>query len=164
MKNKQLLEYRYNKDIRDTWFADDVQEDAKDYENAYNEVLIKSSQVEDVINQVGASYDSLSEKAKAAYDELQKPKPTWMDDVEYIKQQERLLTQIQKTLYVGGNEEVPLFKYMRQNLADVRSDLYDLQKKKDELLRIENIGGKQMWVGLGVMPYSFSNLSKLMSR
>ena len=147
LKTKQLLEYRYNKDIRDTWFADDIQEDAKDYENAYNEVLIKSSQVEDVINQVGASYDSLSEKAKAAYDELQKPKPTWMDDVEYIKQQEKLLTQIQKTLYVGGNEEVPLFKYMRQNLADVRSDLYDLQKKKDELLRIENIGGKQMWVG-----------------
>lgn len=147
LKTKQLLEYRYNKDIRDTWFADDIQEDAKDYEDAYNEVLIKSSQVEDVINQVGASYDSLSEKAKAAYDELQKPKPTWMDDVEYIKQQEKLLTQIQKTLYVGGNEEVPLFKYMRQNLADVRSDLYDLQKKKDELLRIENIGGKQMWVG-----------------
>ena len=145
LKTKQLLEYRYNKDIRDTWFADDIQEDAKDYEDAYNEVLIKSSQVEDVINQVGASYDSLSEKAKAAYDELQKPKPTWMDDVEYIKQQEKLLTQIQKTLYVGGNEEVPLFKYMRQNLADVRSDLYDLQKKKDELLRIENIGGKQMW-------------------
>lgn len=147
LKTKQLLEYRYNKDIKDTWFADDIQEDAKDYENAYNEVLIKSSQVEDVINQVGASYDSLSDKAKAAYDELQKPKPTWMDDVEYIKQQEKLLTQIQKTLYVGGNEEVPLFKYMRQNLADVRSDLYDLQKKKDELLRIENIGGKQMWVG-----------------
>lgn len=147
LKNKQLLEYRYNKDVKDTWFADDIQEDAKDYENAYNEVLIKSSQVEDVINQVGASYDSLSDKAKAAYDELQKPKPTWMDDVEYIKQQEKLLTQIQKTLYVGGNEEVPLFKYMRQNLADVRSDLYDLQKKKDELLRIENIGGKQMWVG-----------------
>ena len=147
LKNKQLLEYRYNKDIKDTWFADDIQEDAKDYEDAYNEVLIKSSQVEDVINQVGASYDSLSEKAKAAYDELQKPKPTWMDDVEYIKQQEKLLTQIQKTLYVGGNEEVPLFKYMRQNLAGVRSDLYDLQKAKDELLRIENIGGKQMWVG-----------------
>ena len=147
LKTKQLLEYRYNKDIRDTWFADDIQEDAKDYEDAYNEVLIKSSQVEDVINQVGASYDSLSEKAKAAYDELQKPKPTWMDDVEYIKQQEKLLTQIQKTLYVGGNEEVPLFKYMRQSLADVRSDLYDLQKAKDELLRIENIGGKQMWVG-----------------
>ena len=147
LKTKQLLEYRYNKDIRDTWFADDIQEDAKDYEDAYNEVLIKSSQVEDVINQVGASYDSLSEKAKAAYDELQKPKPTWMDDVEYIKQQEKLLTQIQKTLYVGGNEEVPLFKYMRQNLAGVRSDLYDVQKAKDELLRIENIGGKQMWVG-----------------
>ena len=147
LKTKQLLEYRYNKDVKDTWFADDIQEDAKDYEDAYNEVLIKSSQVEDVINQVGASYDSLSEKAKAAYDELQKPKPTWMDDVEYIKQQEKLLTQIQKTLYVGGNEEVPLFKYMRQSLADVRSDLYDLQKAKDELLRIENIGGKQMWVG-----------------
>ena len=147
LKSKQLLEYRYNKDIRDTWFADDIQEDAKDYEDAYNEVLIKSRQVEDVINQVGASYDSLSDKAKAAYDELQMPKPTWMDDVEYIKQQEKLLTQIQKTLYVGGNEEVPLFKYMRQNLAGVRSDLYDVQKAKDELLRIENIGGKQMWVG-----------------
>ena len=147
LKSKQLLEYRYNKDIRDTWFADDIQEDAKDYEDAYNEVLIKSRQVEDVINQVGASYDSLSDKAKAAYDELQKPKPTWMDDVEYIKQQEKLLTQIQKTLYVGGNEEVPLFKYMRENLAGVRSDLYDVQKAKDELLRIENIGGKQMWVG-----------------
>ena len=34
LKTKQLLEYRYNKDVKDTWFADDIQEDAKDYENA----------------------------------------------------------------------------------------------------------------------------------
>lgn len=149
LKNKQLLEYRYNKDIKDTWFADNVQEDAKDYENAYNEVSISLGKVEDAVARVGVQYKTLSATAQEAYTKLNEKRPNGMDDVQYYERQLKLLQDIRKEQYHPG------LKYSQQSdIYQYLSVLYELQKKlkdakaaKDELLRIENVDGQKMWVG-----------------
>lgn len=149
LKNKQLLEYRYNKDVKDTWFADDIQEDAKDYENAYNEVAISLNKVEDAVARVGVQYKTLSVYGKEAYDQLTAERPKGMDDVEYLEKQLKLLQQIRKEQYNPGlkySQQTDLYQYLSV-LTQLREKLRDAKSAKDELLRIENIGGKQMWVG-----------------
>ena len=149
LKNKQLLEYRYNKDIKDTWFADDIQEDAKDYENAYNEVAISLNKVEDAVARVGVQYKNLSIYGQEAYDQLTAERPKGMDDVEYLEKQLKLLQQIRKEQYNPGlkySQQTDLYQYLSV-LTQLREKLRDAKSAKDELLRIENIGGKQMWVG-----------------
>ena len=149
LKTKQLLEYRYNKDIRDTWFADDIQEDAKDYENAYNEVAISLNKVEDAVARVGVQYKNLSIYGQEAYDQLTAERPKGMDDVEYLEKQLNLLQQIRKEQYNPGvkySQQTDLYQYLSV-LTQLREKLRDAKSAKDELLRIENIGGKQMWVG-----------------
>lgn len=149
LKNKQLLEYRYNKDIKDTWFADDIQEDAKDYENAYNEVAISLNKVEDAVARVGVQYKNLSIYGQEAYDQLTAERPKGMDDVEYLEKQLKLLQQIRKEQYNPGlkySQQTDLYQYLSV-LTQLREKLREAKSAKDELLRIENIGGKQMWVG-----------------
>lgn len=149
LKNKQLLEYRYNKDIKDTWFADDIQEDAKDYEDAYNEVAISLNKVEDAVARVGVQYKTLSVYGKEAYDQLTAERPKGMDDVEYLEKQLKLLQQIRKEQYNPGlkySQQTDLYQYLSV-LTQLREKLREAKSAKDELLRIENIGGKQMWVG-----------------
>ena len=149
LKNKQLLEYRYNKDIKDTWFADDIQEDAKDYENAYNEAAISLNKVEDAVARVGVQYKNLSIYGQEAYDQLTAERPKGMDDVEYLEKQLKLLQQIRKEQYNPGlkySQQTDLYQYLSV-LTQLREKLRDAKSAKDELLRIENIGGKQMWVG-----------------
>lgn len=149
LKNKQLLEYRYNKDVKDTWFADDIQEDAKDYENAYNEVAISLNKVEDAVARVGVQYKTLSVYGKEAYDQLTAERPKGMDDVEYLEKQLKLLQQIRKEQYNPGlkySQQTDLYQYLSV-LTQLREKLREAKSAKDELLRIENIGGKQMWVG-----------------
>ena len=149
LKNKQLLEYRYNKDVKDTWFADDIQEDAKDYENAYNEVAISLNKVEDAVARVGVQYKNLSVYGQEAYDQLTAERPKGMDDVEYLEKQLKLLQQIRKEQYNPGlkySQQTDLYQYLSV-LTQLREKLRDAKSAKDELLRIENIGGKQMWVG-----------------
>ena len=149
LKNKQLLEYRYNKDIKDTWFADDIQEDAKDYENAYNEVTISLNKVEDAVARVGVQYKNLSIYGQEAYDQLTAERPKGMDDVEYLEKQLKLLQQIRKEQYNPGlkySQQTDLYQYLSV-LTQLREKLREAKSAKDELLRIENIGGKQMWVG-----------------
>ena len=149
LKTKQLLEYRYNKDIRDTWFADDIQEDAKDYEDAYNEVAISLNKVEDAVARVGVQYKNLSIYGQEAYDQLTAERPKGMDDVEYLEKQLRLLQQIRKEQYNPGlkySQQTDLYQYLSV-LTQLREKLREAKSAKDELLRIENIGGKQMWVG-----------------
>ena len=149
LKNKQLLEYRYNKDVKDTWFADDIQEDAKDYENAYNEVAISLNKVEDAVARVGVQYKNLSIYGQEAYDQLTAERPKGMDDVEYLEKQLNLLQQIRKEQYNPGvkySQQTDLYQYLSV-LTQLREKLREAKSAKDELLRIENIGGKQMWVG-----------------
>lgn len=149
LKNKQLLEYRYNKDVKDTWFADDIQEDAKDYENAYNEVAISLNKVEDAVARVGVQYKNLSIYGQEAYDQLTAERPKGMDDVEYLEKQLKLLQQIRKEQYNPGlkySQQTDLYQYLSV-LTQLREKLREAKSAKDELLRIENIGGKQMWVG-----------------
>ncbi len=149
LKNKQLLEYRYNKDVKDTWFADDIQEDAKDYENAYNEVAISLNKVEDAVARVGVQYKNLSVYGQEAYDQLTAERPKGMDDVEYLEKQLKLLQQIRKEQYNPGlkySQQTDLYQYLSV-LTQLREKLREAKSAKDELLRIENIGGKQMWVG-----------------
>ena len=149
LKTKQLLEYRYNKDIRDTWFADDIQEDAKDYEDAYNEVAISLNKVEDAVARVGVQYKNLSIYGQEAYDQLTAERPKGMDDVEYLEKQLKLLQQIRKEQYNPGlkySQQTDLYQYLSV-LTQLREKLREAKSAKDELLRIENIGGKQMWVG-----------------
>ena len=149
LNNKMKLDKLYDKNKRDTFFVDNIEEDAKDYDNAASDLIAESDKIGEAIANLNAKYKELPESARIAFDELEKIK-AYDTNIENIEERIKKLQVIYSSLTmrikgrtfakIGWEDESSQIKHL--------IDLYkDAQRKKEELLTVKRVGNKYHYEG-----------------
>ena len=70
LSDKLKLDILYEKNKRDTYIVDNVEDDLKDHSTAAADLIAESDKVDTAIANLSAKYNQLPKEAKAAFDEL----------------------------------------------------------------------------------------------
>lgn len=151
LEGKKKLDVLYEKNIRDTYIVDNVEDDLKDYSNAASDLIAESDKIQESIVNLNAKYAELPESAKVAFKELEQIQAdnTNVENIEErIKKLQQILNDITEYDPVtykskaksGFDDEVSTIKKL--------VDLYKkAQRAKEELLTVKRVGNKYIYNG-----------------
>lgn len=151
LQGKKKLDILYEKNIRDTYVVDNVEDDLKDYSDAVSDLIAESDKIWEAIANLNAKYKELPESARIAFDELEKIKA---DDtnIDNIEERIKKLQVIYDNLrYFDLDTNKYRAKSGFENEAAQLNGLIRLYQKaqsaKEELLTVKKVDNRYIYSG-----------------
>ena len=154
LSDKLKLDILYEKNKRDTYIVDNVEDDLKDYSTAAADLIAESDKVDTAIANLSAKYNQLPKEAKAAFDELANMQGD-NTDLDYIQKRIEKLNEIRwyiteyKPTNGGGAYSVgsEAFKDEYNQLVELSKLAKRYIEQKKELLVVQKKDGKYLYEG-----------------
>lgn len=151
LQGKKKLDILYEKNIRDTYVVDNVEDDLKDYSDAVSDLIADSDKIGEAIANLNAKYKELPESARIAFDELEKIKAD-DTDIDNIEERIKKLQVIYDNLrYFDLDTDKYKTKSGFENEAAQLNGLIRLYQKaqsaKEELLTIKKVDNNYVYSG-----------------
>lgn len=151
LKNKMKLDILYDKNKRDTFLVDNVEDDLKDYSDAASDLIAESDKIGEAIANLNAKYKELPESARIAFDELEKIKAddTNIDNIEErIKKLQVIYNSLREFDTATETYRIKIGWVSEATQINKLIRLYQkAQMAKEELLTVKKVDNRYIYSG-----------------